>query len=78
MKHVLSDLNRTLAQSGPNNELTEQGFNKALRRSRKDTGIGFDAQISRTEQKRTRLGCTLSTKKALTKAIFPKSGQIAS
>ena len=40
--------------------------------------IGFDTQISRTEQKRTRLGCTLSTKKASTKAIFPKSGQIAS
>ena len=41
-KHVLTDLNRTLAQSGPNNELTEQGFNKALRKSRKDTTPGPD------------------------------------
>ena len=40
--------------------------------------IGFDTRISRTEQKSTRLGCTLSTKEASTKAIFPKSGQIAS
>ena len=41
-KHVLSDLNRTLAQSGPDDELTEEEFNKALRRSRKDTTPGPD------------------------------------
>ena len=39
---ILSDLNRTLAQSGPNKELTEEEFNKALRRSGKDIAPGLD------------------------------------
>ena len=29
-KHILNDLNRTLAQSGPDDELTEEEFNEAL------------------------------------------------
>ena len=41
-KHILSDLNRTLAQSGPNEELAEEEFNKALRRSGKDIATGLD------------------------------------
>ena len=32
-KHILSDLNRTLAQSGPGDELTKEEFNEAVRRS---------------------------------------------
>ena len=41
-KHMLTDLNRTLAQSGPDEELAEEEFNKTLRRSRKDTSTGLD------------------------------------
>ena len=41
-KRVLSDLNRTLAQSGPNNELSKEEFSEAFRRSRKDTAPGPD------------------------------------
>ena len=29
-KHILNDLNRTLAQSSPDDELTEEEFNEAL------------------------------------------------
>ena len=48
-KHILIDLNRTLAQSGPDKELTEEEFNEALRRSGKGLiRIGFDTRISRT------------------------------
>ena len=49
-KHVPTDLNRTLAQSGLDDELTEEEFNEALRRRGKDTEpvrIRFDTQISR-------------------------------
>ena len=41
-KHVLSDLNRTRAQRGPDDELTEEEFNEALRRSGKDIEPGPD------------------------------------
>ena len=40
--------------------------------------IGFDTWILRTKQKGTGPSCTLSTKKAFTKAIFSKTGQTAS
>ena len=41
-KHVISDLNRTLAQSSPDDELTREEFNEVLRRSGKDTAPGPD------------------------------------
>ena len=41
-KHVPTDLNRTVAQSGPDDELTEEEFNEALRRSGKDIEPGPD------------------------------------
>ena len=39
---LLSDLNRTIAQSGPDNELTKEEFNEALWRSGKDAAHGPD------------------------------------
>ena len=48
-KHVLSDLSRTLTQSGPDDEPTEEEFNEALRRNGKDAAPGPDRiWISRT------------------------------
>ena len=41
-KHIMSDLNRTLAQSGSDDDLTEEEFNEALRKSGKDTSSGTD------------------------------------
>ena len=41
-KHILSDLNITLAKGGPDHELTEKEFNKTLRRSGNDTAHGLD------------------------------------
>ena len=43
-KHIglLSDLNSTLAESGHDDEITEDEFNQALRRSGKDTAPGPD------------------------------------
>ena len=43
-KHILSDLHSTLAQTetGPNNEITDEGFNEALRKSQKDTAPSPD------------------------------------
>ena len=35
--HILSDLNSTLSESGPDDEITEDEFNETLRRSGKDT-----------------------------------------
>ena len=54
-------------------------FNEALRRSGKDTAPGPDnvrySDIKNlTEEDRTELSCTLSTKKALTKATSQKTG----
>ena len=37
-KHILSDLSSTLSVSGPDDETTEDEFNKALRRSGKAPG----------------------------------------
>ena len=41
-KHTVSDLNSTLAESDPDNEITEDEFIEALRRSGKDTAPGPD------------------------------------
>ena len=41
-KHIFSDLHSTLAQTGPNNEITDEGFNEALRKSQKDTVPSLD------------------------------------
>ena len=38
----MHDLNSTLAESGPDDEITEDEFNEALRRSGKDTAPGPD------------------------------------
>ena len=40
--YILSDLNSTLAESGPDNEITEGEFNEALRRSGRDIAPGLD------------------------------------
>ena len=39
---TLSDINRTFAQSGPDDELTGEEFNETLRRSGTDTATGPD------------------------------------
>ena len=61
-KHVLTDLNRTLAQSGPDDELTDEEFNEALRGRGKDTEPGPDKirysdikKLYKTEEDRTEL-----------------------
>ena len=41
-KHILSDLHSTLTQTGPNTEITDEGFNEALRKSQKDTAPSPD------------------------------------
>ena len=60
-----------LAQSGTDGEL-----NKALVRSENDTAHGpVEAQYADVKnQHRTGQTCTLSTREALTKATFPKTG----
>ena len=75
-KHILSDLNSTLLQSYPNDEITEEEFNEAFRRSGKDSapGLGKVWWVSNGYQlKRTGLCCTVCTRKALTKAKFQKN-----
>ena len=59
-KHVLSDLNRTLEQSGPDDELTEEEFNEARRRSVKDTEpspvmIRYSSIKNLTEEERSEM-----------------------
>ena len=80
-KEACTDLNRTFAQSGTDNELKEEEFIEALRRSGKNTAPAPD-RIRYTDtkniQKRTGVRCTPSTKKASAKAVFPKTGQTAS
>ena len=51
--YILSDPDRTPAQGVPDNDLAEEGFNKALRRIRKDSiWSGFDPRlISRTSRR---------------------------
>ena len=39
-KHILSDLNSTLTESGPDDEITEYEFNESFKRSGKDTTPG--------------------------------------
>ena len=41
-KHITRDLKSTLAQSDPEDEITEEEFNEALSRSREDTTPGLD------------------------------------
>ena len=62
-----------LAQSGTDGEL-----NKALVRSENDTAQGpaeAEAEADVKNQHRTGQRCTLSTREALTKATFPKTGR---
>ena len=51
--YILSDINSTLSESGPDDDITEDEFNEALRRNGRHTliqhlvWIRFDTRISR-------------------------------
>ena len=81
---TLSDINRTFAQSGPDDELTGEEFNEALRRSGTDTAPGPDRIrysdiLKLTEEDRDEL-CTIyhespKTGQTACRDIFPNQGK---
>ena len=70
---LLIDLSSTFSQRGRDAETTEEEFKEVPRRSGKDTAPGPDRiryLNVKNQQKKSGLSCTLSTKKALTKAEY--------